>query len=159
MIEALVRAEVEFVVVGGLAVVTWGHERFTRDIDLVPNPDSENLDRLAETLERLGGKVIVGDRRLTGEAIRIFLKSGDMALVKTDLGHVDVIQGVPHVPSYAEMVAEAEVVELDVGLVVRVCSGRHLLGMKRAANRPRDIDDIEALLEAHPEWRETDAGS
>ena len=31
------------------------------------------------------------------------------------------------------------------GLVVRICSYEHLVAMKRASERPRDRDDLEAL--------------
>jgi len=41
-------------------------------------------------------------------------------------------------------------VEMD-GLVVRVCSLGHLLKMKRASERPRDRDDLEALESAQTE--------
>jgi deazaflavin-dependent oxidoreductase (nitroreductase family) len=40
-------AEVRFVVVGGLADNAWGYVRATRDLDMVPAPDADNLDRLA----------------------------------------------------------------------------------------------------------------
>jgi hypothetical protein len=40
--------------------------------------------------------------------------------------------------------AEATDVRID-GLTLRVCSLEHLLGMKRASERPRDRDDVEAL--------------
>ena len=149
----MAKAEVRFVLVGALAVIAWGHERFTRDVDLVPDPDPENLDRLAGVLSELGGRVKVGDRLLTSDSISMFLKSGDMALVLTEFGQVDVLQGLPHIPRYSEMAAEAESAIFE-GLEVKVCSGRHLLQMKRAASRDQDLLDIEALLEAHPEWRD-----
>lgn len=146
-------AEVRFVIVGGLAVIAWGHERFTRDIDIVPDPNPDNLERLASTLIELGGRVIVGDGFLTGEAIRKFLRAGDITLVTTELGQVDVLQGVPYIPRFSEMLAESASADLD-GIEVRVCSGRHLLAMKRAASRDHDLSDIEALLTANPEWRD-----
>ncbi len=67
----------------------------------------------------------------------------------TDLGQVDVLQVVPHIPRYADMEAEAEVAELG-GLKVRICSLRHLVAMKVAAGRPQDLADLEALRLAHP---------
>ena len=49
--------------------------------------------------------------------------------------------------------------DVDVeGLVVRVCSLEHLLEMKRASDRPRDQDDVEALEAAQEPYQErTDA--
>jgi hypothetical protein len=48
-------------------------------------------------------------------------------------------------------------VAVDLGnTVVRVCSLEALLAMKRASDRPRDRDDLEALEVAHPSEDEPD---
>jgi hypothetical protein len=65
-------------------------------------------------------------------------------LLDSNVGHVDVLQGLPQVPSFAALDAEAADVDLG-GMIVRVCSLDHLLAMKRASERPRDRDDLEAL--------------
>ena len=59
LIERLVSAEVRFIAVGGMAVGAWGHVRATKDLDLVPDPSNENLERLAALLRELDGKVEV----------------------------------------------------------------------------------------------------
>ena len=144
LLERLIGAEIRFVLVGGLAVGAWGHVRGTKDVDLVPDSSAENLEKLAGLLRELGGKVEVGDRMLTADAISTFLSTGDRTLVATDLGRVDVLQGLPQVPSFAALDAAATDVDIG-GLTVRVCSLDHLLAMKRASERPRDRDDLEAL--------------
>ncbi len=141
--------------VGGLAVNAWGYLRATRDVDLVPDPSPENLARLDALLKALGGKVEVGGRLLTADAIATFLRTGDRTLVVTDLGNVDVLQGLPQVPSFASLDAEASNVDMD-GLVVRVCSLEHLFAMKRASERSRDRDDLEALEAARGGENEED---
>jgi len=113
----LVEAEIRFVLVGGLAVNAWGYMRGTQDVDVVPDPDRENLAKLDRLLRDPG---------------------------HTELGQVDVLQGLPQVPRYEQLAEQAKDVDLD-GLVVRVCSLQHLLEMKRASDRPRDRDDLEAL--------------
>jgi hypothetical protein len=75
LLERLREAEVDFVLVGGLAVNAWGYLRATRDIDLVPNPSPENLARLDALLVELGGKVEVGERLLESGAIKTFLRT------------------------------------------------------------------------------------
>jgi len=146
----LIDAEVRFILVGGLAVNAWGYLRATRDIDVVPDPSPENLVKLDAVLRGLGGKVDVGGRLLDADAISTFLRTGDRTLVETDLGQVDVLQGLPQVPSFAALDAEASSIDLD-GLEIRVCSFDHLLAMKRASDRPRDRDDLEALEAAQGE--------
>jgi len=144
LLERMVAAEVRFVLVGGLAVNAWGYLRGTRDVDIVPDPAPDNIERLETLLRELNGKVDVGGRLLAADAIATFLRTGDRALVATELGQVDVLQGLPQVPRYAQLEEEATDVELD-GLVVRVCSLGHLLEMKRTSDRARDKDDLEAL--------------
>ncbi len=130
--------------VGGLAVNAWGYLRATRDVDFVPDPAPENLARLDDLLRELDGRVDVGGKLLEGGAISTFLRAGDRTLVLTELGQVDVLQGLPQVPRFAVLDEQATDVDLD-GLVVRVCSLRHLLDMKRSSDRPRDREDLEAL--------------
>jgi len=75
--------------------------------------------------------------------------------VLTDFGRIDVLQGLPQVPPFAALAERASEVDID-GLVVRVCSLDDLLAMKRASDRPRDRDDLEAL-EAGRDEHEPDA--
>lgn len=151
LLERLVGADVHFVLVGGLAVNAWGYLRATRDVDVVPDPSRENLEALDELLRDLDGRVDVDGRLLASSAISTFLMTGDRTLVATRLGEVDVLQGLPQIPSFAALEAEAKDVEIE-GLVVRVCSLEHLLAMKRKSERLRDRDDLEAL-EAAQETR------
>lgn len=144
LLERLVRAEIRFVLVGGLAVNAWGYMRATQDVDVVPDPDPENLEKLDELLRELGGKVDVGGRLLDAASISTFLRTGDRTFVRTDLGQVDVLQGLPQVPRYDELETQAKTIDID-GLEIRVCSLAHLLEMKRAGGRARDRDDLEAL--------------
>jgi predicted nucleotidyltransferase len=144
LLERLTEAEIRFVLIGGLAVNAWGYLRATRDVDVVPDPSGENLAKLDSLLRELGGKVDVGGRLLDSSAISTFLKTGDRTLVITELGQVDVLQGLPQIPTFAVLDAEALDVDIE-GLSVRVCSLDHLRAMKQASERPRDRDDLEAL--------------
>jgi predicted nucleotidyltransferase len=153
LLERLTEVKIRFVLVGGLAVNAWGYVRATRDVDLVPDPSPENLSKLIELLGELNGRVDVDGKLLTADAISIFLRTGDRTLVITDLGRVDVMQGLPQIPSFASLDSEAIDVDLE-GLAVRVCSFDHLIAMKRASERPLDRDDLEALEAARE-----DAGS
>lgn len=148
LLERLVAADVRFVLIGGLAVNAWGHVRGTRDLDLVPDPARANLDRLADLLEALDGRVEVAGGRLAKSAIRPFLRAGDRTLVDTPSGPVDVLHGMPQIPRFEALDSDAVEIDLD-GLRVRVCSLEALLEMKRASDRPADRADLEALESAH----------
>jgi predicted nucleotidyltransferase len=155
LLRRLVEAEIAFVLVGGLAVNAWGYLRATRDLDVVPDPDRDNLEMLDSLLQELGGRVDVGGQLLDSSSISTFLKTGDRTLVLTDLGQIDVLQGLPQVPRFEELEKQARNVDIE-GLTVRVCSLEHLLDMKRASDRPRDHEDVEALEAAQEANQERD---
>jgi len=50
---------VEYLVVGGLGARAHGATRPTQDVDFVPRSTRENLDRLADALRELGGRLRV----------------------------------------------------------------------------------------------------
>jgi len=53
LLQELVRDEVDFLIIGGVAVGYHGYVRATKDVDVVPSPDPTNLERLARVLGRL----------------------------------------------------------------------------------------------------------
>lgn len=138
-------ADVEFVVVGGLAVSAWGVVRGTKDVDIVVAPSIQNLRRLAEVAVAAGGHVQQGEA-LLGSPISIAsaLAGGEQVAIETDLGRLDVIQGLEGVPSYEGLRARASTAEI-LGVSVAVCSIEDLKAMKRAAGRTRDLADLEDL--------------
>jgi predicted nucleotidyltransferase len=144
LLQRLVEAGVDFVLVGGLAVNAWGYLRGTRDVDVVPDASTENLEKLEALLRDLDGRVEVEGKLLDADSIKTFLRTGDRTLVLTALGRVDILQGLPQIPPFPVLDEQATEVDMD-GLVIRVCSLEHLLEMKRASDRPRDRDDLEAL--------------
>lgn len=50
LLVALTRADIRFVIIGGIAVGVHGYVRATKDLDIVPDPDRGNLVRLAHLL-------------------------------------------------------------------------------------------------------------
>ncbi len=55
-------AGIDYVVVGGLAVIAHGVQRFTNDLDICPAPDPANLERLASMLQRADSRQLgLGD--------------------------------------------------------------------------------------------------
>lgn len=59
IVEALNGARVRYLVVGGLAVIAHGYLRFTKDLDLVIQLETENLRRAFEAMGRLGYKPLL----------------------------------------------------------------------------------------------------
>jgi predicted nucleotidyltransferase len=145
LLRRLAAADVEFVVVGGLAVNAWGVVRGTKDVDVVVAPETDNIKRLAEVAVAAGGHVQQGEA-LLGSPISIAsaLAGGEQVAIETDLGRLDVVQGLDGIPSYEELRARAIETEI-LGVTVAVCSIDDLKAMKRAAGRTRDLADLEDL--------------
>jgi hypothetical protein len=140
-------AGVRFVLVGGLAVNTWGVVRGTTNVDVVADSDPENLGRLAAVAARA---VTLTRAPEAGEqaAIAALLERGENVEIATALGPLNVVQGFPGVPSYAELRSRAVEVEAMTGTVA-VCSLEDLRAMKRAAGRASDLADLQDLEIAH----------
>ena len=140
----------EFVLIGGLAVNAWGVVRGTKDVDIVVAPDPENLKRVAGVAVAIHGHIQTGHIQ-TGESflstppsIAAQLASGERVAIETDLGQLDVVQGLDGVPAYDELRARAAEAEV-LGIRVLVCSVEDLRTMKQAAGRTRDQADLEDL--------------
>lgn len=145
LLRRLSEAEVEFVLVGGLAVNAWGVVRGTKDVDIVVAPDLENLKRVAGVAVAVHGHIQTGESFLsTPPSIAAHLANGERAAIETELGQLDVVQGLDGVPAYDALRARATEAEI-LGIKVSVCSVEDLRAMKRAAGRTRDQADLEDL--------------
>jgi hypothetical protein len=142
LLAALVRGDVDFVVIGGIAVGAHGFVRATEDLDLVPAPDRDNIDRLVNALVRLDGRL--ESARHLREQERQALRRGRNLTVTTIHGAVDVVQRLPGVPSYTEL-EEASVSTAFSGTPLRVCSLAHLRQMKSVRGSHQDLADLEKL--------------
>lgn len=152
LLRALHERGIEYIVVGGFAVNAHGFIRVTKDLDIVPSPARENLERLAEMLRDLGARILdTGDftaEELPADPIRhADLEMGGNFWLLTDLGRLDVMQwlsGMEADDLYGEF--DPDAIEGSVeGVPVRVCSLEHLRAMKRAAGRPQDLEDLRRL--------------
>ncbi len=148
LLELLHEREIRFVVIGGVAVAAHGYVRGTEDLDLVPDPDPENLTRLGEALADLGSTLpTVKGRRFDSATDGGVIRRGGNVTADTSLGGLDVVQRARGVPSYTQLAEDA--VESDLlGIPVQVCSLARLRKMKEAQGRAQDKADLENLPEA-----------
>jgi hypothetical protein len=147
LLEVLHRRDVQFVVIGGVAVAAHGYVRGTEDLDLVPDPDPANLDRLTDCLEELDSTLPKVGRAFDPSTDVAAIRRGGNVTADTRFGGLDIVQRANGVPSYAELVRDAVESEL-LGVPVRICSLARLRGMKQAAGRDQDRLDLSNLPEA-----------
>jgi hypothetical protein len=144
LLRALVAAGVEFVVVGGVAVAVHAYVRATEDVDLVPKPDHDNLDRLVNVLVTLDARLALDPTRALGPDERRALRMGRNLSVATRLGDLDILQRLSGVPSFETLSKDSSGVVV-AGSRVMVCSREHLMAMKRARSSSIDLADLEQL--------------
>ena len=156
LLRRLGEAKVDYIVIGGLAVIAHGVQRFTKDVDICPAPRRASLERLARLLAEieathlgvgdLAAEEFPFDPRNPGE-----LAEGGNFRLDTRFGILDLMQWVPGIGAeHAYPVLDSEATSVSVfGTEIRVCSLEHLRAMKRAADRPQDRIDLEQLAKAH----------
>ena len=143
ILRVLAEHQVDYVVIGGLAVQAHGHTRTTQDVDLVPEPASPNLDRLLAALVALRARPV---GTVTPTTSRLELPAAGVLELDTDSGGVDVHLRPPGAPPYADLRSRA--LNLELGDLRVLVAGRDdLIAMKRVSGRPIDRGDILALTE------------
>jgi predicted nucleotidyltransferase len=148
---------VDYLVVGGVAAQVHGRRRTTKDLDVTPSSDPENLERLAAALVALDAHPVeLGPSAPTPSAEQLSVAPVVPPLT-TQHGELRILNEIPGAAAFTEMRARALTTDLD-GIAVHIVSVDDLIRMKQTTGRPGDIEDIEALTEvALRETRSEDA--
>lgn len=140
--------------VGGIAAWAYGAQRPTYDVDCMPEPSRENLERLAAAMRDLNARLRV--EGLTDEEAALLpvqitgsaLARLELSTWRTDGGDLDILADIPdrdgrHM-SYGELLDRASELDLD-GIVVRVAALDDVIASKEWADRPKDRDALPEL--------------
>jgi hypothetical protein len=131
---------VEYLIVGGYALMAHGHPRTTGDIDFWVNPTFENSVRLLKVLNAFG--------------------MGSLGITQQDLSKPDVVIQMGYPPARIDLMTSIESVEfadayanvlrVEIDHVpLAIISREHFLKNKRALGRHKDLADVEALDPPH----------
>lgn len=147
LLTLLHRHQVRYLLVGGEAVIYYGHARLTGDVDLFYEAVAENAERLYAALRDFwGGKVpvVAGPQDLLapGVIVQYGRPPNRIDLLSAISGATFAEAWVARRTEYLEGVAE--------GLPVHIIGLGDLIRNKRAAGRPKDLDDLDYLLRAQP---------
>ena len=138
-------AGVQYVVVGGLAVIRHGAVRATKDVDAAVAMDAENLARLAALVDRWRPTNPDGTPLRTRD-----LRPGGALAMRTQHCLIDILSDDLLPASFADVRARSDIKRID-GVEAPICSLADLVAMKRATGRGTDELDLERLREAHGE--------
>lgn len=141
---------VNYIVVGGIAVALHGAPRFTADADLALELVPENIEKFVSALKELGyePKVPVNPLELADPQKRAdWFKNKSMKVFSfwkpnDPLKLIDVFVNNPI--DFSELRKEM-VIKKAAGLEVPIPSLKHLIALKKLSGRPQDLRDIELL--------------
>jgi hypothetical protein len=144
LMRALVAAEVDFIVIGGVAGQLLGAPIVTFDFDICYSRDRANLDRLAALLLRLNASLRGTPKGLPFRLDSQTLWNGDSFTFDTSLGPLDILATPSGTDGYDDLVRTAVNVDVE-GMSIRAASIDDLIRMKRAAGRTKDRIALEHL--------------
>jgi hypothetical protein len=144
LLKRLVAHGVDFVVIGGIAMVAHGSARITRDLDICYATDAANLEALGAALLELGASLrgIEDDVPLVPDART--LRRTTILTLDTSHGPIDLLVRPAGSPDYESLRARAERAILD-DVAILIASLDDLESMKRVCNRPKDKLDLEEI--------------
>lgn len=135
-------ADAEFLLVGGWAVILYGHVRATDDMNIFVRPTAENAARVYAALERFGASLSA--HALTAHH---FTAEGSAYRFGVAPLKVEVLMKISGV-TFDEAFVGAQ--RLDVaGRAISYIGHAALVQNKRAAGRYKDLADVEALESQH----------
>ena len=131
---------VEYMLVGGMAVNIHGYRRSTGDMDLFVNPTSDNHLRIQRVHQDFG--MFMGEM----ESLKNFLDLAkyDVYTFGVSPVQIDIMTACKGV-DFDSAFTNSSIVNIDDGLEIRVIHFDQLIEAKVASNRTRDKADIEEL--------------
>lgn len=139
IVASLNKLRVDFMIIGGWAVVFHGHVRLTEDLDLYIRPTEENAKRAVAALEAVGGAC----PELKPE---VFIHDNGISLGDKPV-QIDIISKLPGV-DFEQAWSRRETGPFG-SETVNFISREDLIKNKRAVARPKDLEDARQL-EASP---------
>lgn len=137
-IELLEFHGVKFVIIGGYAVISHGHPRYTGDIDFLVEKSKENACKLVKVINEFYGY----QPHITEDC---FLDSDRMNQFGDPPYRIDILVDVPGI--VFEEVQQNHIKGKIGGKEAPILGLDDLIKSKRAAGRYKDLGDLEALQE------------
>lgn len=145
ILEGLLEAGIDFILVGGLAAVIQGAPVTTIDVDVVHSQSPQNISKLIDFLKSIDAF----HRRLDDKLIEpkeSDLSGKDHALFSTRLGPLDVLAVIEEGKTYEDLLGH--IVEIEFrGHNLRVLGLEMLIKLKRNSQDPKDKQRLAVLEE------------
>ncbi len=148
-IKSLTAKEVDFVIIGGVAISVHSTGYVTRDLDFCYLRTTENLKRIVSAFAPFNPRLRGFPEDLPFVWDERTLQSGTNFTLKTTIGDIDLLGEVAGVGDYQAVKKESIIARL-YDCDVRVLTLEGLIKAKRAAGRTKDLlvlPELEALRE------------
>lgn len=145
LLEGLIDAGIEFVLVGGLAAVVQGAPITTMDVDIVHRQTTGNIAKLIAFLKSIGAH----HRRLDDKVIQPIaehISGRGHALFTTRLGPLDVLAVIEEGQSYEDLIDYTVEIEFR-GRTIRVLDLEMLVKLKKSLKDTKDDRRLPILEE------------
>jgi hypothetical protein len=146
LIEALVRANVDFAIIGAVAMVLHGSARVTRDLDVCYGREQDNIRKLAAALKPFAATLRGAEPTLPFTLDARTIESGLNFTLTSKAGDIDLLGEVTGLGGFPVVSRVSDWMEI-YGMQVRVLSLDGLERAKRAAGRLKDLADLAEILE------------
>ena len=144
LLQVLSAANVEFIVVGGVAAFAHGASRLTQDLDVVYRRTSENLQRVVDALAPHKPYPRGAPDGLPFRWDRRTVELGTNFTLRTEFGYVDLLGEITAGGTFEDLLSHA--IRLDVHGSSCLCLDLdELIRVKRAVGRPKDFEALAEL--------------
>ncbi len=147
LIEGLSQAEIDFIIVGGVAAVAHGAPVTTFDLDIVHRQSNVNIEKLYGYLQTVDAHFRRPDEKILKPTIE-HLKGRDHLLLSTTLGPLDVLTHVELDQGFDDLISDSVLIDFK-GVGVWILSLEKLIELKRVSASPEDRYRLHVLEETH----------
>lgn len=154
ILEGLVAAGVDFILVGGLAAVVQGAPVTTMDVDIVHSQSPENITKLLAYLKSLDAVHRRPDDKVI-EPQEDDISGRGHALFTTRLGPLDVLAVIEEGKAYGDLLEHT----LEIAFrnhKIRVLDLNMLIQLKKTSKEPRDRQRLPVLEETLRQLQESE---
>ncbi|MBW1702942.1 MAG: hypothetical protein JRJ69_16485 [Deltaproteobacteria bacterium] len=155
ILEGLINAGIEFILVGGLAAVVQGSPITTMDVDIVHRQTSENIAKLLDFLKSIDAYHRRLDDKIIEPAAEHISGRGH-ALFTTRFGPLDVLAIIEEGQSYEDLIDYTVEIELR-GHTIRVLDLEMLVKLKKSSKDPKENQRLPILEETLRQLKQEEA--
>lgn len=133
VINSLNKHKVDYILIGGYAVILYGFPRLTQDVDLILKMDEDNISKFRTALNSVFNDSNI--REITFDELKKY------AVVRYGTAEgffIDVMAGIAEVADYDNIAST--IIDVD-GLEIKIATPEALFELKRNTLRPEDKRD------------------